>query len=176
MAPLVVLATLAALAPNEAMLRLRARAEACIRMNASVVERSEPNLSEAAAFLLGYLCVEPISAFQRYRSNTDQLSRVQSGASDAGWALFPPGLEGDRMKQAVQAQQDRRKAVYGGAKVDPETGNLIFADAGEEPTYEDALVTIDVLNGEPGGSTASNEFRALAGRAVLDARQSRLAH
>ena len=108
---LVVLAAVAALGAasattgsDDTLLLLKTRAEACIRENAPSVERFEPSLSEAASFLMNYICINQISVFHRYKSNsTLLLSMQQQGEGAPSWTLYPPGITNADAQKAIQA-------------------------------------------------------------------------
>jgi hypothetical protein len=181
MALLAALATLVALsaaspatAADEASLRLDAKAEACIRENAASVERSEQSLSGAASFLLDYICVNQISISERYRANKLLLYSMQHrGDETSGWTLLSPGVGMTDAQKAIQADIDIQRAAYKDASVDPDTGEIVFANSAKSSKGFYSAVLIADQNE---GVVDSVRFRAFAGQAILEARQSRLAH
>ena len=173
---MLVLAAVAGLATspdNGALQALKSKAEACIGNYADAVERADPNLSDAAAFLVDYICVSEIGAFERYKTNSALLSAMRNTASEAsGWTLYPPGAGSKDQMSVLQAEAQHQMAVYAKASLDPETGEIVLpaSAAPGDLSYGGFMADRDE------GVMASSYFRSIAGRAVLKARQSRLAH
>ena len=74
-------------------------------------------------------------------------------------------------QKAIQDTIDQQRAMYKNAHLNPDTGEVVFS--GAKPTdiaYSDFIAERDE------GVLVPASIRAFAGRAVLDARQSRLAH
>jgi hypothetical protein len=151
--------------------RLKARAEACIQTNASRVERNEPSLNDAVLFLVNNLCALELGTLQKYESNSTLLTTMRAGQAPdgSGWTIDPPA---STSPADLRIQRERAIAVYKDARIDPDTGALVFP--GKAPDDQTYMIFIQSLGGEI--DRGSQEFRSLAARAVLNARQSRLAH
>ena len=151
-------------APDAALERLKAKAEACIQANAAVVEHNTASLTDAATFLTEYACANEVGVFERYRTNVAMLSNMRGMGQLAGGG----DDDGDTSPQ-TKALLAKQAAMYQAAHIDPDSGEIVYP-AGTSPTFG---AGIDIL---ARSSDAPPELRALAARALLDARQARLNH
>lgn len=160
---------LAAAAPDPE-LALKAKAEACIRDNAAAVERNQPDLSTAAEFLVQYLCADELRIYGTYRANSKLLTSWRQGDSALFGGSDEPVARTRTGRQRRETESVRRQSVYDSVTVDPQTGELIWP-AGR-PTAPNSEVTEIIVTGQINGPVL-DEFRAIAGRAVLAARLQR---
>jgi hypothetical protein len=123
-------------AADSALLRLKDKIEACVSTNAAGVEKSEPSLSEAVSFLLNDLCIEQVSAFERYRTNAAYLDEMKSkyaaSSYDAAVSPLPSDGMGPGFQKSARKLFTRQKARFETAKIDPDTGRLIYTVAAED--------------------------------------------
>jgi len=147
-------------APDAALERLKARAEACIQSNAAVVERNDPNLTDAANFLTDHLCANEVQAVARYRMSAGLLA----GMRNAG--QFADADDGGEATPQTKAIMKKQFDMYRASRIDPDTGDIIYPPG--SPAAMAAGWNIMAAQAAP-----APEFRALAARAVLQARQSR---
>jgi hypothetical protein len=160
------------------LLRLKDKVEACVSANAAAVEKSDPSLAGAVTFLLDDLCSEQISAFERYRTNAAFLGQMKSKYAaqsyDAAISPLPSDGMGPGFQKSARADFARKKAHFETARIDPDSGHLIYATgADDDPLFAPGALREDVLS-DSAGYPASSEFRAFAARVLLDARQSRV--
>ncbi len=148
--------------------RLKAAAEACVRTAASDVERAEPSLLNGATFITTDLCANEISAQQRFEDNTKSLEQMRREADD-------PNSRRLALSLAPKDQQDKLreevKAAYAKAYVDPTSGELVMPQP-LPSTFSTVDTTMNRLFSQAG--LTDTTFRALAARALLDARLARL--
>lgn len=166
---LVIACALAAVGPAQAadaaLDRLTERANACIRNGAPDAERLNPSLNDAAEFLIGYICAREVAARERYRANFSYLESVRRSAA------FPvmEGAQPVHSGQELVDEQRRAKDALENARLDPDTGDVIAPAAPSETSGWTLFPPIGFAIGE-----GPADFRALAGRALLDARNARL--
>ena len=65
---------------DDAEAHLTAKAETCISRGAAMAERLDPSLTDAADFLLTYLCAAELSARQKYQTNVQLLAGWRRGS------------------------------------------------------------------------------------------------
>ena len=148
-------------APDAALERLRQRVGTCIQANAAVVERNDPNLADAATFLVEYVCANEVQVFERYRTNVGLLAGMRNMQQFAG------GDEDESTSPPMKALLAKQATMYQSAHVDPDSGQIVYPPGSTGPFN----AGIDLL---PDSVPAAPEFRVLAARTVLQARQSRL--
>ncbi len=159
----------AAKAADDGEMRLRMKVETCIRTNAPDAERFGANMVDAANFLIDYICVDEIARFEKYQQNSRMIANEQAWSpsaqlgDDEATEHFPTEL---RKRLADQAAQMR--AAYAKAHVDPDTGDLVLPkDA--PATVANFGIVVNVASAD-----TPSDFRALAGRSLLEARKARL--
>jgi len=167
------LATAGTSASTDPGLAIRAKAEACIRDNAAAVERNQPDLSSAADFLVQYLCADEIRIDLRYQISSRALAAWKAGP---GLDLSNEPVARTRAaRQRREAESVRRRAYFDAITIDPSTGELTLP-TGPIPLLLGALPgggdTEIVVTGQATEPTR-DQFRAIAGRAVLAARLQR---
>jgi hypothetical protein len=151
--------------PNES--RLATKAQACIESNAALIERADPNLEDAAQFLLGYVCASEVAARERYAQNSNLLTMYRAMNQNLdGDDDHTPNLS-PAFRRNLAAQAAKMKAAYEAARVDPDTGDIIWP-AGTPPTLFAIGLTVGTSQDAP------TDLRALAGKALLEAREARL--
>jgi len=146
-------------APDSVLERLKTKAEACIQANAAAVERNDPNLTDAATFLTDDLCANEVEVFGQYRSN---LAVLENTRNVERFMNADNSANTPQMKAMIKQQV----AAYQSARIDPDTGEIVYPP--DSPMAASRGWTIVPA------SPAAPEFRELAARALLQARQSRL--
>jgi hypothetical protein len=122
---------------------LAAKAEACIRSEASTVSRMTPNPNEAVSFLVGDLCSVEIQHVESYEMNSRMLTQLQAN-------LPAPALKG--------------------VSVDPATGE-IDAPPGFSPPI--GVATNILTSTFRSQAQTRARFAAFAARAVLSAKSAK---
>ena len=79
----------------------------------------------------------------------------------------------DEAKAQFRATSEREETIYKALSISPETGELIFPSGLD---FDETPNAFAFLTASGSRVDVSSRFRALAGRAVLDAHQSRLDH
>ena len=136
-------------------------AEACLRDQAQAAVSVSTGATDAAEFLLNYLCAEPVSAAARYTYNTGVVGAFQGMMGTFGDDPAGPGED---------ENADSLGSLFGptdNVSVDPTTGHIIAP--------EDGARLGRMLGASTPGMEAiylqpSAELRALAGQLVLQAR------
>ena len=172
-ATLALVATNRALAADEAHDKLTAKAEACISAGAADAERTNPSLTDAADFLLTFLCAQDVEKREAFDRGTDTLAGLRKAAAtpvdqdDEGGPLTPAA------KKKAEALQERLRAAYEKAYVDPDSGDIVYPD--DLPKNGTNILEINYSVGRfPQAFGVPGDLRVYAGRAVLQARIARL--
>ena len=138
-------------------------AEACLMAQAESAVAVSTGATDAAEFLLNYLCAEPVSAAARYTYNIAVVGSFQ--------AMM--GMIGDDSAGADDGDQssDGGDAVFGsmGAmSVDPTTGHMISPEGamGLSSMMGASAPAMEAIYLQP-----TPQLRALAGQLVLEARR-----
>ena len=161
-----------AYAADDAGVRLSAAMESCLKANASAVEQAEPSLVGAVNFLTADICGREVVVRQAYVNNTKLLNDMRQSADAPTDDRFSPSAEEKQRQEKVRADTI---AALAKAYVDPVTGELMMPEKLPRSftSLDPAMAQIFSRTMDQAG-IASVDARALAARALLDARMSRM--
>lgn len=155
---------------NESFARVHAVAEACITQNAAKVESSDASLTDAVQFLVADLCVREIASVVSYKANFDLLNVLKRSSTRYQYDPSSSRLENARAREAFAK---RRKAIEE-AYVDPTTGEIKIDEAAAAAPFQEGGLHEVVVTASRTEISPPNDIRALAARAILNARAARL--
>ena len=147
-------------------------AEACLRERATDAVAASTSASDAADFLLTYLCAGPVDRAAAWQRNTELLASMKSmfdGLKD----MVPPAYE-ETTSDETAGPADMGE-LFGGMEdvsVDPVTGELVVAE-GAPGMMASTLRTQTNAVGQLMGDQRPVFLRELAGQLVLEARGRR---
>jgi hypothetical protein len=182
---LVLTCPVTALAADDALARLDAKAEACISTSAAEVAKAEPNLSAATDFLVNDLCARDIETAAKYRLSRKVLdllikqqkstmamippttvAAVAAPAKPTAGAASPVPVVDDKAAKAAEAKQTKLAGLEA-ARINAETGELEGLPAPYSMITDLANLVLGMRAPAP-----TADIKAFAARAVLSARQA----
>jgi hypothetical protein len=135
-------------------------AEACLRERAADAVAVSSGATDAAEFLLGYLCAETVGYAAAYEQNTASLLAMSDMASGMGQMVGQSGTKTDENPFDFSA-------MFGGLKVDPVTGALVSDPDAEGGFMNGTLKAQASQMSALFGDRPPVFLRALAGELVL---------
>jgi hypothetical protein len=155
---------------DEGFVRVHAAAEACVTQNAAKVESSDSSLRDAVQFLVADLCVQEIALVVSYKANLDLLNVLKRSSTRYQYDSSSSRLENARAREAFAK---RRKAIEE-AYIDSMTGEIKMDEAAAEAPFQEGGLHEVVVTASRTEISPPNDIRALAARAILNARAARL--
>lgn len=153
-------------------------AEACLREKVGAAVAASTSASDAADFLLTYLCAGPVDRAAAWQRNTEMLASMK-GMFDGLKDMVPPALDDDEAYEEATSGETAEPTdmgeLFGGMEdlsVDPITGDLVIAE-GASGIMASTLRTQTNAVGQLMGDQRPVLLRELAGRLVLEARSRR---
>jgi hypothetical protein len=139
-------------------------AEACLREHAADAVAVSSGATDAAEFLLGYLCAETVGYAAAYQQNTASLMALGDMGSGMGQIAAQSGTKtGENVFDF--------SAMFGGLKVDPVTGALVSDPDAEGGLMNGALKAQASQMSAMFGDRPPVFLRVLAGELVLHQRR-----
>jgi hypothetical protein len=135
-------------------------AEACLRERAADAVAVSSGATDAAEFLLGYLCAETVGYAAAYEQNTASLLAMSDMASGMGQMVGQSRTKTDENPFDFSA-------MFGGLKVDPVTGALVSDPDAEGGFMNGTLKAQASQMSALFGDRPPVFLRALAGELVL---------
>ncbi len=158
------------LAEDAGAASLTGKAEACIAAAAPDAERLNASLSTAAQFLVEYLCAPQVGRREKFLKSSKELVILRASAESV-LAGFDVDQTSDALPIRLKRMQDRRERLrdaYEKAYVDTVTGEIVMPPVAADIK---AMATIGM---DAKFTGAADDLRQFAGRAVLEARKTRL--
>lgn len=153
-------------------------AEACLRQKVDAAVAASTSASDAADFLLTYLCAGPVDRAAAWQRNTEMLTSMK-GMFDGLKDMVPPTPDDDQAYEEAASGETAEPTdmgeLFGGMEdvsVDPITGDLVIAEGASgivASTIRTQTNAIDQLMGDQ----RPVFLRELAGQLVLEARARR---
>lgn len=153
-------------------------AEACLREKVGDAVAASTSASDAADFLLTYLCAGPVDRAAAWQRNTEMLASMK-GMFDGFKDMVPPTVDDEEAEDGSESSEPSPLATVGelfdgmdDVSVDPVTGDLVLAE-GASGMMVSTLRSQTNAVGQILGDQRPVFLRALAGQLVLEARTRR---